>query len=987
VIENSSLKFLSKNTIFSLIPEALDELSPFMEIELTTPGKVLFHKGDKLDSLIVPIQEPLSLVGEENVHLLVRGRALALTCLLRNTELPYDVKSEEFNKLVVLPRKYLMSYFERNSLILNYLMIMTESEPFRRLKHVLVEKGVSQDEIVKLANLVSDPIEFNPDYISETVLLIESGKLLIDSQVFTGELKGGEFICGFHAQNRPNPGYKVYGPGVIRKIDLQKARHLGLDKTILDYLGTDPWVQSVHVKKIRTEGITKIPNNELYEWNISNLGIDPGRFKLAESDWESIKETIVYLLESESIEPNRLLIENRLERTDGTICLSLIGEILESHGLLTQAQHWKNDYSFLKYPLLCLFGNRVILAFKLEGHYVCCFDSCQGYYKIAIDYLIQNSPDVVLTYKNLKAPHREKNEDLSSLRKKTFEFVWNVISTEKKTALRITSLTICTYILGAFTPKLNELLLDEVLKTEDSSTLTLCLSGLALIGFFTIVFEFLKNRLITKSSLSLDDAFTRFTYFRSQKLSSHHYAKLGSGGVMNRLMEMDKIRSFFSTETLNILFSIGSAVVFASMLAMYSGSLLFFVLGYFCLIFLILFYGRKYIYKLNLKAFEVSSKTNSFIGDSISNILAIKAFSASATVSKEWESLNYSLIQNNKQVAIINNGLDQLVELLGSVLNISIVWFCMSSLSTKGGLSFGQVFAIIQLVNQTISPMGNLVDFFSKIEDMKLSIDKVNDIILTEKTENTKAKHSINLSGKIKFDRVSFKYSDESPLVLKDVSLTIYPGQTVAIVGRSGSGKTTIANLIAKEVFPTAGRIYYDDVDSSFIDPDEVKCQVGYIQQNNQLFSGSIRSNVAFKDEAPDQARLDQAYLLSNSDTFLHSFPQFDDTYLAEGGLGLSGGQKQRLTMARTIYSAPRLMILDEATSALDSESEGVIIQKMIENKGSVTTIIIAHRLSTIRSADYVYVVDGGEIVQDGTHNDLILRDGVYKDLFQDQAS
>lgn len=986
MIENSSIKFLLRNSIFSLIPQALDELAPFMEVEMSTPGKVLFKKGDKLEFLIIPIQEPLSLLSDDKVNLLLRGRALALTHLLRNAALPYDVKSEDFNKLVVLPRKNLMSYFERNSSILNYLMLMTESEPFRKIKHVLVEKGVDQEKIMKLAQLVSAPVEFGANLISETIFLVESGRLSVDSEAFIGDFKGGEFFGGYHAHNRPNPGYKINGTGWVRKIDLQLGRQIGLDQQILDYFGTDPWVQSVHIKKERVEGLTEIPSKELAHWDVTKLGIDPKSYRVATSDWDSLKETIVYLLEAESIEANRSLIENRLERTQGSICLSLVGEILEYHGLLTRALRWKKDYQSINCPFLINFGNRLILAIKIEGGYVCCFDSCIGYYKLNLEFILKNSPDFVLSYQYLKAPKRDGTDQQILLRKKTFDFIWNVIKTEKKTALRIGVLTICTYILGAMTPKLNELLLDEVLKTEDRSTLTLCLSGLGLVGFFTIVFEYLKNKLVTKSSLALDDSFTRFTYFSAQKMSPRQFAKIGSGGVMNRLMEMEKIREFFSSETLNILFSIGSAVVFGLMLCMYSSMLVFFILGYFFIVFLILYFGRKYLYKLNLKSFEVMSKTNSFIGDSISNVLAIKAFSASDTIARDWETLNFDLIENNKKVAMINSALDQLVELLGSILNISVVWFCISNFSSKDGLSFGQLFAIIQLVNQTVSPMGRLVDFFSKIEDMKLSIDKVNDILLSDEKEDGNSKHSINLTGKIRFDRVSFKYAEEAPLILKDISFTIYPGQTVAIVGKSGSGKTTIANLIAKEVTPSAGRIYYDDVDSSFIDADEIKSQIGYIQQSNQLFSGSILSNVAFKDEAPDRTKLDNAYLLSNSDTFLHSFPQGDNTFLAEGGLGLSGGQKQRLTMARTIYTAPRLMILDEATSALDSESEGVIIQKMVESKGSVTKIIIAHRLTTIRSADYIYVVDCGQIVQNGTHNDLILMNGVYKDLFQDQA-
>jgi subfamily B ATP-binding cassette protein HlyB/CyaB len=988
VIENSYFKFLSKGSIFSLIPEALDELGPFMEIQLVTPGKIILNDGDILDSLVIPLQEPLSLISNDKVLLLQKGRALSLTSLLRNEPVRYKVVSEEFNKILFLPRSYLMNYFENNKDVLTYLMLMTECESFRRIKHMLTEKGVLQKDIVKFAGIVSSRVPFTEGMLARGILLLEEGAFSIESDEFYADLKGGEFVGGFYAINRPNPGYKIGGSGFVRYIDAEKLRSIGLNKIIQEYLGSEPWIKATNATEHRIKGITEIPKNVLGQWLQSDLGIDPYDIKTCNSDWDSIKETLFMVLKSFDIEINRSIIDNRLLRSPNTICFSVVAELLEHHGLLTKIIRWKEDLVYLKLPLIIPFGNRVVTVINQDEKDFFCFDGILGFYKIKKFYFINNCPDMSITITSLKVPKMEEKEEASKLRMKTFSFIWQIIRTEKKTAMRIGLLTAFTYALGAFSPKLNEVLLDEVLKTEDHQTLWMCLSGLALVGFFSVLFDFMKNKLITQSSMTLDDTLTRFIYAQAMKLTPTSFSKLGTGGILNRLMEMEKIRAFFSTESLHIVFSIGSALIFGSLLASYSSSLVPFIMIYFVVILIIQYFGRKYLYKIKLEEFNLQSKTNSFIGDSVANVLAIKAFSATHSVAKEWEALNTDLAELGKKSAVFQSILDLGVEVLGQITNIGILWYCMSALNTPGkSLSFGEVFAIIQLVKQTIAPMGSLVDFLTNIEDMKLSIDKVNNIIFADNSEDSKAKHSVNITGKIKFDRVSFKYTEDSPLILKDVTLTIYPGQSVAIVGKSGSGKTTIANLIAKENHPTVGRIYFDDVDSTFIDSNEIKSQIGYIQQNNQLFSGSIKSNVAFKDESPDSDRLTYAYAMANCDSFLKNFPQRDDNYLAEGGLGLSGGQKQRLTMARTIYANPKIMILDEATSALDSESENVIINKLLENKGKITSIVIAHRLSTIRSADYVYVVDKGQIVQEGTHNDLILKDGVYKELFQDQAS
>jgi ABC-type bacteriocin/lantibiotic exporter with double-glycine peptidase domain len=988
VIENSYLRFLSKGSIFSLIPGALEELSPFMEIIFARPGKSIYKAGDLLDSLVIPLQEPLSLVANEKILMLQKGRALSLSSLLRNLPLPYDVESEEFNKLLVLPRQHLMDYFERNKDVLSYLLLMTECESFRRIKHVLSEKGCPQHQLIQLSILVSEPKDFSEELLKKGIVLIESGELKAESDQMASDFTGGEFAGGFHAISRPNPGYTLRGHGKVRLIEAEQLRKVQFDKSILEYFGTDPWIKLQVSPEKRQLSVTPIPSEFLQEWRQDILNLDPQDLRVCSSDWEAIKENLEMILKYYHIDCNKSMLDNRLNRAPRTLCFSLIAEILEHHNLLTKVISWKEDIHHIKFPLLVSYGNRLVTILNQDENTFHCYDGCLGFYKINKNYLISQTPDAAIAITQVLVPQMESEASQAKTRLRTFLLIWGVIKTERKTAIRIGLITLCTYGLGAVSPKLNEILLDEVLKTEDSITLWACLSGLFFAGFFIVVFNFMKNKLITKSSMVLDEILTRYTYAQGQRLSPSSFSRLGTGGIMSRMMEMEKIRSFFSTESLGVVFNIGSAIIYGAMLAGYGASLLIFIISYFLILLVLQYFGRRYLYKINLKEFNLQSMTNSFIGDSISNILPIKAYSAAPSIAQNWESLNAELAESSKKSAMFGIFLDSLIDLIGEVTKIGIIWYCISSLNTpQNTLSFGQVFAIIQLIGQVLGPMGSLVNFLTAFEDMKLSIDKVNEIIFASSSEDDKAQHSVNITGKIKFDRVNFKYLEEGPLILKDISLTIYPGQSVAVVGKSGSGKTTIANLIAKENIPTSGRIYFDDVDSSFINNDEIKSQVGYIQQNNQLFSGSIRSNVAFKDESPDQDRLGVVYELANCDSFIQKFPQKDENYLAEGGMGLSGGQKQRLTMARALYSDPKIMILDEATSALDSESESMIITKLLENKGKVTTIIIAHRLSTIRNADYVYVVDQGQVVQEGTHNDLIIKDGVYKELFQDQAS
>ena len=281
---------------------------------------------------------------------------------------------------------------------------------------------------------------------------------------------------------------------------------------------------------------------------------------------------------------------------------------------------------------------------------------------------------------------------------------------------------------------------------------------------------------------------------------------------------------------------------------------------------------------------------------------------------------------------------------------------------------------------------GVLIEFLN----IEISTQKVNRVLHAqseEPSQNAAVKHSIHLRGKIKLDRVNFRYSEKSDWVLKDVSVRIYPKQVVAIVGRSGCGKTTLANLISGSLKPTTGRIYFDDFDSTFLSLSSLRHQIGYIMQDNQLFAGSIAENIAYRDDAYDLQTIAKSAHEASALDFIANLPTHFDSYLAEEGMGLSGGQKQRLCIARTLYTNPRVLIMDEATSALDAESERAIMDNMKQILHGRTAIIIAHRLSTIQNADRILVMDQGHIVEEGTHTELLSKGGFYSELFENQAN
>jgi subfamily B ATP-binding cassette protein MsbA len=305
----------------------------------------------------------------------------------------------------------------------------------------------------------------------------------------------------------------------------------------------------------------------------------------------------------------------------------------------------------------------------------------------------------------------------------------------------------------------------------------------------------------------------------------------------------------------------------------------------------------------------------------------------------------------------------------------------------SGSMTIGEFFAFTLYLGFMVAPVFQMVSIGTQITEAFAGLDRMHEV-MEEPPEDVDPERVLRLDrihGHIQFDNVTFEYEPGKP-VLQNITLNAVPGTVTALVGSSGSGKSTLIGLVAAFAKPIEGRVHVDGVDLSTVKLDSYRSQLGVVLQDNFLFDGTIKENILFgRPDASDEDVL-RASMIARVDEFAFKLEKGLDTIVGERGVKLSGGQRQRVAIARAILADPRILILDEATSSLDTESEALIQEGLAALMAGRTTFVIAHRLSTIRSADQILVLEHGEIVERGTHSQLLAHGGRYFDLYTRQA-
>ncbi|MDT0555120.1 ABC transporter ATP-binding protein [Patiriisocius hiemis] len=524
------------------------------------------------------------------------------------------------------------------------------------------------------------------------------------------------------------------------------------------------------------------------------------------------------------------------------------------------------------------------------------------------------------------------------------------------------------------------------LSTMQSELLT---SILFLIGatLLSALFTFIMRQTIIVVSRYIEFDLKNEVFQQYQRLSLAFYKKNRTGDLMNRISEdVSKVRMYtgpalmYSTTTITLFFVVISYMLYtAPILTLYAVAPL--------PILSILIYKLSIaIHKRSTIVQQYLSKLTTFTQESFSGIAVIKAYGMEGRTNINFEELAKGSKDKNVDLARVQALFFPLMILLIGISNISVVYIGGNQF-IDGKIDFGTIVEFLIYVNMLTWPVAIVGWVSSMVQQAEASQKRINEFLSEVPKIQNNTKEKTPVKGAIAFNNLSFTYNDTNITALKDVSFTVNPGETLAIIGNTGSGKSTILELIGRLYDVEKGMLTIDKEPISNLNLDSLRGAIGYVPQDAFLFSDTIGKNIKFgKDDATEEDIIEAAKKASVHNNII-DFTKGYETILGERGITLSGGQKQRVSIARAIIKNPKILLFDDCLSAVDTETEEEILQNLYAISKDKTTIIVSHRVSSAKNADKIIVLEDGKIIQQGSHNELVNLEGYYKELYAKQLS
>lgn len=549
-------------------------------------------------------------------------------------------------------------------------------------------------------------------------------------------------------------------------------------------------------------------------------------------------------------------------------------------------------------------------------------------------------------------------------------------------------------ILGLITPLFTQVILDRVVVNKSLTTLNVFSLGLLLFGIGSILLSATRQYLLDYLSNRLDLIMISGFINHALHLPLKFFESRHVGDIITRVQENQKIQDFLTRQAVTIWLDAFMGIVNVGLMLYYNWRLTLVVLSLLPPIIILTLIASPFLRQISREIFTESAQQNSSLVEMITGISTVKSTATEEEMRWRWEEQLTSLINARFRGQKLANSLQIMggtIQLLGSTI---LLWYG-ASLVIQDQLTIGQFVAFNMMIGKVINPALSVVNLWDEFQEILVSVERLDDVFSVIPEENPQQPMLIlpQIKGTIHFDNVSFRYTqDDERNTLQNLSFKAQPGQTIALVGRSGSGKTTLFKLLQGFYHPERGKITIDGHDIRHISPHSLRNQLGVVPQECFLFSGTILENISlYKDSQNDPAKhleeVIEVSQLAEAHGFIQDMPLGYQTPVGERGSSLSGGQRQRIAIARALLGNPRILLLDEATSSLDTESEYRFQQNLARISQERTTFIIAHRLSTVRNADLILVLDRGILVEEGNHEQLMEKRGLYFHLAQQQLN
>ncbi|MDA0379762.1 MAG: ABC transporter ATP-binding protein [Bacteroidetes bacterium] len=500
------------------------------------------------------------------------------------------------------------------------------------------------------------------------------------------------------------------------------------------------------------------------------------------------------------------------------------------------------------------------------------------------------------------------------------------------------------------------------------------------------LFTFLMRQYIINVSRYIEFDLKNEVFGHYLKLSLNFFKKNRVGDLMNRLSEdVSQVRMYAGPAIMYGLQTLTLFLILIPLMFIKAPTLALYTVLPFPLLSLLIYSISKRIHQRSTEVQAFLSTLSTFTQEHFSGIAVVKAYGLEPQIDKDIRKLSVEGKETAMHLAKINAWFFPLMLLLIGASNI-IVMYVGGRMYIEGRIdSVGLIAEFILYVNMLTWPVTVVGWLTSIIQRAEASQERINAFLTTE-PDLVSGVHSLEqIRGKLSFEKVSLTYEDTEIEALKEVSFSVNPGETLAILGKTGSGKSSIVDLVSRLLDPSSGKVLLDDRDLKEFDLQKLRTEIGAVPQDSFLFSETIRANIQFGlNEASEEQIIRAAKMADVHDNIL-TFPKGYDTLLGERGISLSGGQKQRVAIARALIKNAKLYIFDDCLSAVDTETEEVILEHIKNLTKHKTTLIVSHRISTIKHANRILVLDQGRVVQEGTHSKLIEEEGFYKHLYQEQ--
>lgn len=674
---------------------------------------------------------------------------------------------------------------------------------------------------------------------------------------------------------------------------------------------------------------------------------------------------------------------------------NLIGlsKCAEELGFMSQAVRVDREGFLSKYTLPAIANiitkeglSHFVVVFKITDKYVVVGDPAKDLEKLEIDEFYKNFTGAMLLLKP-----NEKFVGGKLKGSKMFDRYVKLLLPHKKLFIYAMIASFLITVLGILSSLFNNIIYDEILPYQQKDVLKIMLVVFLGISLTQIAVSFIRQWMLVHLSMKIDIPLMLGYFEHIYKLPMKFFASRKTGDITTRFSDAFTIKNIFTNIALSLVMDISMALITGVILSQMNLKLFGIILFMTVVSILLVFIFKQPYKKINEEQMQQAAILNSEI---IEGLRAVETIKGNANEETELECIEREYIKSLRigyKESMLSNVQGTISSVISGIGNLVLVYVGISSV-INGDMTLGSYMAFSTLAGYFMEPIGNLVNLQLSIQEANISMKRLSEILDYEREAgmegDIEAEHIYQdiekVDGDIAFNHVTFRYGNRKP-ALSDVSFTIPKGKKVALVGASGSGKSTIAKLMLKYYEPEEGEITIDGVDIKDYKNDSLRRVISYVPQNIELFSKSIFENIRVSRQNSTLEEVKAAAKVADAHDFIKRLPMQYYTFLEEAGNGLSGGEKQRIALARAFLKENEFYIMDESTSNLDFATENIIFDMIYNKFRNKSMLIIAHRLATVKNCDLIIVLDKGQIVEQGTHEELLERKGQYYRLWEMQ--